>query len=152
MATDFHIRPLQAGDRRSWEQLARGYKAFCQSPATPEEYEAAWRRLLQAEGIHGIGLWQRGELIGIAHYLFHPSTWATAVCYLQDMFVLPTHRGNGAGRALIEAVRDHAQDRGAARFYWLTQESNAVARGLYDQLARFSGFIRYDCPLPEPDR
>lgn len=145
--TEIQIRPLEEGDRPAWEQLARAYKAFYQSPASPEEYEAAWQRLLQADGLHGIGLWHQGELIGIAHYLFHQSTWAAAVCYLQDMFVLPGHRGKGAGRSLIEAVRDHARMNGAARYYWLTQEGNSVARGLYDRVATFSGFIRYDCAL-----
>lgn len=63
------------------------------------------------------------------------------------MFVLPRHRGRGAGRALIEAVRDHARSHGAARYYWLTQASNTQARALYDTLAAFNGFIRYDCAL-----
>ena len=147
MRTEFQIRPLSENDRPAWEKLAQGYKAFYQSPASPEEYEAAWQRILQAEGLHGIGLWHQGELVGIAHYLFHQSTWASTVCYLQDMFVLPSHRGHGAGRALIEAVREHAKASGAARYYWLTQEGNVVARGLYEQVAKFSGFIRYDCAL-----
>lgn len=147
MLTEFQIRALKECDRPAWEPLAQGYKAFYQSPASPAEYEAAWQRILRADVIHGIGLWHQGELIGIAHYLFHQSTWATAVCYLQDMFVLPNHRGLGAGRALIEAVREHAKAHGAARYYWLTQESNAVARALYEKVAKFSGFIRYDCTL-----
>lgn len=147
MPTELEIRPLKEGDRPVWEPLARGYREFYQSPASPSEYEAAWQRILRAEGIHGIGAWHRGELIGIAHYLFHQSTWAPAVCYLQDMFVLPGHRGLGAGRALIEAVREHARANGAARYYWLTQESNTVARGLYEKVAKFSGFIRYDGAL-----
>jgi hypothetical protein len=36
-----------------------------------------------------------------------------------------------------------ARERGADRFYWHTQESNARARVLYDKVARFTGFIRY---------
>jgi hypothetical protein len=37
--------------------------------------------------------------------------------------------------------------RGATRLYWNTQEDNARARLLYDKVARFNGFIRYDYPL-----
>ena len=30
------------------------------------------------------------------------------------------------------------------RLYWLTQEDNTTARLLYDKVARFGGFIRYE--------
>ena len=48
---------------------------------------------------------------------------------------------------MIEAVAEQARAHGAARFYWLTQDHNVVARALYDQVARFHGFIRYEFPL-----
>jgi hypothetical protein len=51
------------------------------------------------------------------------------------------------GRALIGAVAAQAREAGAARYYWLTQEGNAVARMLYDKVAQYNGFIRYDFPL-----
>jgi len=38
-------------------------------------------------------------------------------------------------------------EHGATRYYWHTQEDNARARALYDQVARFTGFIRYQYPL-----
>ena len=56
----------------------------------------------------------------------------------------PALRGTGAGRKLIEAVAGAAKAYGAGRVYWLTQDSNAVARQLYDRLAANRGFIRYD--------
>ena len=40
-----------------------------------------------------------------------------------------------------------AKARGCGRYYWQTQETNIVARQLYDRLAKFNGFIRYDYPL-----
>jgi len=49
----------------------------------------------------------------------------------------------GLGRALIEAVEQEARAAGASRVYWLTHESNAVARALYDKLAESPGFIQY---------
>jgi hypothetical protein len=51
---------------------------------------------------------------------------------------------------LIEAVADAARARGAASCYWLTREDNARARALYDRIARFKGFLRYDYPLDAP--
>jgi ribosomal protein S18 acetylase RimI-like enzyme len=57
-------------------------------------------------------------------------------------------RGQGIGRKLIEAVCAHASKDGAARVYWLTHETNATARKLYDQVADLSGFIVYRKNLP----
>ena len=74
-------------------------------------------------------------------------TWNEEVCYLQDLFVDPALRGRGVARALIEAVAKAALERGAERLYWLTQEHNAAARALYDKVAKYNHFIRYDYPL-----
>ena len=95
----------------------------------------------------GLGARLDGRLAGLAHYFFHPAFWSGEACYLQDLFVDETLRGRGAGRALIEAVAAAARERGADRFYWHTQEHNATARLLYDQVARFTGFIRNGYPL-----
>jgi GNAT superfamily N-acetyltransferase len=84
------------------------------------------------------------------HFLYHTSTWAESVCYLQDLFVDPALRGRGIARALIEAVADEARSAGAARLYWLTHEHNATARRLYDAVGAFHGFLRYDYPLDRP--
>jgi len=144
------IAPLRLGDRPAWERLARGYKHFYATPTSDAEYETAWQRLLAGDGVHGLGAHRDGRLVGIAHFLFHTSVWARTTCYLQDLFTAPEARGGGVGRALIEAVADAARARQAARFYWLTQDHNAVARALYDQVARHAGFIRYDHPLQAP--
>lgn len=145
------IAPLTAADRPQWEVLARDYKAFYKTPTSAEEFEVAWKRLLSQDGVIGLGAKDNGELFGIAHYLFHTSTWATTVCYLQDLFTVQQARGKGVARALIEAVAKDAHTQGAARCYWLTQEHNAVARVLYNKVAKYNGFIRYDFPLPQTD-
>lgn len=141
------IAPLREGDRARWEVLARGYKAFYKTPTSDAEYEATWRRLVGDDGVHGLGAHVDGELQGIAHYLFHTTVWAPTACYLQDLFTEPALRGRGIARALIEAVAARAREGGAARYYWNTQDHNATARALYDKVARFNGFIRYEYPL-----
>jgi GNAT superfamily N-acetyltransferase len=141
------ISALMSNDRKAWEALARGYKTFYNTPTTDAEFDRAWQRLLQQDGVFGLGLKQDGVLVGIAHYLFHTSTWASTACYLQDLFTAEQARGQGVARALIEAVAVEAKARGAARYYWLTQDNNATARGLYDQVAKNNGFIRYDYDL-----
>jgi GNAT superfamily N-acetyltransferase len=141
------IESLKPADRAAWEVLARGYKAFYQTPTSDAEYDTAWNRLLAHDGVFGLAGWLDGQLVGIAHYLFHTSAWAPTNCYLQDLFTLESARGKGVARALIEAVARVAREHEAARYYWLTQDHNTVARTLYDKVARNQGFIRYDFPL-----
>lgn len=145
------VTPLLPGDRTRWEVLARGYKTFYKTTLPDSEYELAWRRLMTAGTVHGIGARLEGRFVGIAHYLFHPSAWMNDVCYLQDLFVDVAARGHGVARALVERVAVAATERGAPRLYWLTAEDTAIARALYDKVAQYKGFIRYDHPL-EQDR
>ena len=141
------IGPFQHSERAAWEKLARGYNDFYETELPDSDYDRAWDRLLQDREIHGLGARLDDQLIGIAHYLFHASIWRDHSCYLQDLFVDETVRGQGAARRLLDAVADAARQRGAVRYYWQTKQDNARARALYDKVARFRGFIRYDYAL-----
>lgn len=142
------ITPIAAADRGRWAELWTGYLAFYGASVPPEVYDATWARLLADGPIHGLAWREDGRMVGLVHYLFHAHAWSTQpACYLQDLFVRPASRGTGAGRALIEAVADAARAANATRLYWMTQDHNAAARGLYDQVAKHTGFIRYEFSL-----
>jgi len=147
MSPPIVIAPLQAADRADWETLARGYKAFYGTELSDEDYARTWRALLADERVHGLGARLDGRLVGIAHYLFHAQTWSPDCCYLQDLFTVEDARGKGVATALIEAVAERARARGALKFYWLTKQDNTDARALYDRIARWKGFLRYDYAL-----
>ena len=139
------IRPVGKEERPAWEPLWMGYLAFYKATLPPEQHDLTWARLHDpAEPMYLIGAYVDGKLEGIVHYLFHRSTWMKGEhCYLQDLFVAEGGRNHGLGRALIEAVYAKARESGSGRVYWLTHESTAVARGLYDKLAENAGFIQY---------
>lgn len=139
------IRPFRPDDCAAWEPLWQGYLTFYKSSLPAEVTEETWRRLNDpAEPMHGLAAEHDGRIVGIVHYLYHRSTWTTGnYCYLQDLFTAEEARGQGAGRALIEAVYEKARADGASRVYWLTHETNTAAQALYEKVASRSGFTQY---------
>jgi GNAT superfamily N-acetyltransferase len=139
------IKPVGANERAAWEPLWNGYLAFYKATLAPGASDVAWARFHDPdEPMHLLGAYVDGRLTGIVHYLFHRSTWTPGnYCYLQDLFVDDSARGLGLGRALIEAVYEKAKAAGASRVHWLTQNGNAQARILYDQVADNPGFMQY---------
>jgi len=145
MTAQIAIRPLRLDERVAWEPLWKGYLHFYRITAPQETYDATWARLHDPnEPMWLLGGYVDGKLLGIVHYIYHRSCWTIGdYCYLQDLFVAERARKLGLGRALIEAVYEAARAAGASRVHWLTHETNAVARSLYDTLADRPGFIQY---------
>jgi len=143
------IRPVTAGDRTRWEPLWFGYNTFygrtADTALAAEVTDSTWQRFLNpTEPVHALVAEFEGELVGVAHYLFHRSTILIAdTCYLQDLFTAPEARGIGVGQALIRGVYGAARAAGVERVYWHTHESNETARALYDAVARDTGFVVY---------
>ena len=140
------VRPLGALDFEAWLPLWDGYNSFYRNEVTKEVTQTTFRKLHEgADGFFGLAAEGAGDLVGLAHVIFHPSTWTTrSYCYLEDLFVAPTHRGSGVASALIEGVYREADRRGADRVYWYTQAYNAPARSLYDQVAQPTSFVVYE--------
>ena len=142
------VRPLEIGDKQRWLELWNGYLTFYETTLTSEMTELTWERLNDPSfGINGIVALVDGQVMGFAHFLFRPSTWAASgYCYLEDLFVDPSIRGAGAGRSLIDAVIVAARAKKSGRVYWTTKESNTQARVLYDSYSPASEFVQYRLP------
>ena len=143
------IRAPTQDDYAAWRPLWDGYNEFYgrhSSTALPELItQTTWQRFFDpAEPVFALVAEEHGQLVGLAHYLFHRSmTKIEQVCYLSDLFTTPSLRGKGIGRSLIEAVCVQAKAAGAPRVYWQTHESNAAGRQLYDKVAKHLVFIVY---------
>jgi GNAT superfamily N-acetyltransferase len=141
------VRSIEARDRPAWFALFKGYIEFYKATVPEDVIETLWQRLITGGESFHIGLVAVDEVdrpVGLAHVLLHRSTWTNGwYCYLEDLFVDPAQRQQGIGRALIEAVYAEADARGCTRTYWMTQETNATARALYDRVATKSPFVQY---------
>jgi ribosomal protein S18 acetylase RimI-like enzyme len=140
------VRALHAGDRERWNELWQGYLEFYRYALPAEITDLTWRRLIDpAHPFQGLAVLSRQErLDGFVHFHVHASTWArVGYCYLEDLFVDPSGRGSGLGRTLIEAVYRAADEQGADRVYWHTENTNERAQHLYRQVAELTPFVQY---------
>jgi len=143
------IRTLRAEDKEVWAELWSGYLEFYQCTLPQTVYDATFKALLSddAHSPSGFLACLGGKPVGLVHFLFHAHCWRPeGICYLQDLYTSEQARGQGAGRALIEAVYAAADARNISGVYWTTQEFNTTARKLYDKIGVLTPFIKYARP------
>ena len=70
---------------------------------------------------------------GFAQLRFRPWVYSARLhSYLEELYVVPDLRGNGLGRALLEAAMETARGEGAEQMELGTSEDDTAARGLYE--------------------
>ena len=145
MSDEIAVRPGAPRDEAAWRELWHAYCAFYEEDVGEAVTAATWQRLHDPAWPMGVLVAiADDEVVGFANFVVHPSTWSDgAYCYLEDLFVAPAARGRGAGRALIEALRDLAQREGWPTIYWHTRAGNSEARRLYDRFGEADDFVRY---------
>ena len=75
------------------------------------------------------------EPVGFALFFHNFSTFlAQPGIYLEDLFVIPEHRGRGVGRAMLERLAQVAVDRGCGRLEWAVLDWNQDAIRFYERL------------------
>ncbi len=118
MTDEVTIRSVAPTDFHQWLALWEGYNVFYDRvgpAAVPAEVtKMTWARFFDSyEPVEAVVAERGGELIGLAHYIFHRNTTMLGpACYLQDLFTAEAARGLGIGRALINCVYDRARAAG----------------------------------------
>ena len=140
------VREVRASDVAEWTALYEGYRRFYGLTPEPAVVARVWTWLLDdAHEVHGAVVEQGGALLGLAHYrrFARPSSGTSGI-YLDDLFVRADRRGSGAGRLLLTSLSTLAEQEGRSVVRWITAESNAVARRLYDTVATATPWVTYD--------
>jgi GNAT superfamily N-acetyltransferase len=145
------VRPIRAEDEARWRELSAGYSAFYAIDQTEEMASRVWGWLLDpAHEVEGIVVVDEGGTVqGLAHFRDYPRPSTASVGgFLDDLFVDPAARGEGAADALLAELRRIGGERGWTVIRWITADDNYRARSKYDQVAVRTPWITYDM---EPD-
>lgn len=135
---DVEIRAVTEQDLADLLSLMRGYCDFYRSTPSDDALLTMSRALLgdpQREGVQFIARDQDAEAMGFATLFW---TWETncggRIGVMNDLFVAPEWRGEGAADALIAACRERCKSRGALRLEWVTATDNLRAQAVYDRV------------------
>jgi ribosomal protein S18 acetylase RimI-like enzyme len=126
------IRRAKSGDAAEVAQLLHDFNTEYDDP-TPGVAALA-ERVGDLLAYEKITVLLAGEpTLGFALFRVRPSLWSTATdVYLEELYVVPEHRGQGIGGRLLEASLDAAREAGADHFELTTGEDDTAARALYE--------------------
>jgi GNAT superfamily N-acetyltransferase len=148
MPAAVEIAPIAASEYGELLPLIGAYQRFYEVEDVDEERNHRFFRRFIGPSDAGLLLGARagGRLVGYACLYWHfSSAQARETVLMNDLFVAPDLRGQGVGRALIEASRDVARERGAAVLEWQTAPDNHTAQRLYDSTgAERSTWLTYE--------
>jgi len=151
MEEQFRINSIAEAEFESLLPMIAAYQGFYKADDIREERNRSFFRRFIAPSDDGmlIGAWRGAELAGYACLYWHfSSTRAIETVLMNDLFVAEAHRGQGVGRALIEASAAVARERGSPHLEWATRPSNETAQRLYNSLgAERSTWIEYELPV-----
>ena len=127
-------RLAESGDLEAVASLFDAYRQFYEKPA---DLALARRyitdRFQRRESVIIVAENAGGDIVGFTQlYPAFCSVLADRTFVLYDLFVTPSARGTGAGRALMVAAEAHARETGAARLQLETAKTNKVGQSLYE--------------------
>jgi GNAT superfamily N-acetyltransferase len=145
------VKPITEGQFERLLPLIAAYQRFYEAEGIDEGRNRAFfsRFIAPSEDGMLLGAWREDELLGYAClYWSFTSTVPAETVLMNDLYVDPATRGQGVGRALIEASAAVGRERGAQRLEWMTAPDNETAQRLYDSTgAKRSDWIEYELGL-----
>jgi len=137
MTASFEIRMATEADVPIILSLIRELADYEREPDAVVTNEAGLREVLfgPKPSAEVLLAFEGKEPVGFAVYFYNFSTWlGRPGLYLEDLFVRPSDRGKGYGRALLERLARIAQARGCGRMEWAVLDWNDPAIQFYKKL------------------
>jgi GNAT superfamily N-acetyltransferase len=151
MSSDLRIEPIATEQLDTLLPLIAAYQRFYEAEEIDEERNRAFfaRFIAPSEDGMLLGAWRGEGLLGYAClYWSFTSIVPAETVLMNDLYVSEIARGQGVGRALIEASAAVGRERKAQRLGWATAPSNRAAQRLYDSTAAVrSEWIEYELGL-----
>ena len=132
-----NVRPLAKTDIPAFLDLIQGLADYERLPGPDAEARARLARDALSEPPRFWVLLAEldGRVVGYGLYFFTYSTFlARPTLYVEDIFVLPEARGNGAGRTIMKALAREAVRRECGRMEWTVLDWNKPAIDFYESL------------------
>jgi ribosomal protein S18 acetylase RimI-like enzyme len=143
--SDHAVRRAELADAEAVGRLMHDFNAEFDEPTPGPERLAERIAELLAGGDTAILLAGTGP-DGLAILRFRLAITTPGLeCYLAELYVVPARRGQGLGRALMNAAIDEARARGADYMDLGTSEDDVAARALYESL----GFVNREGGRPD---
>jgi GNAT superfamily N-acetyltransferase len=135
VATEVEIAPISPEQFEELLPLITAYQRFYEVEEIDEGRNRTFFHHFLAPSEDGLllGARRESELVGYACLYWHFSSLeAVESVLMNDLYVTEGSRGQGVGRALIEATTEVARERGAPFVEWSTAPDNHTAQRLYD--------------------
>lgn len=132
MGDDVSIRPAGPGDAAVAARLLHDFNTEFDEPTPSVEVLTERFEELLGDGTIRVLLAGEGPQ-GFSQFRFLRGVWGNGLgVYLEELYVVPERRGEGIGRALLEATMAVARADGADHIDLNTGETDTAARGLYE--------------------
>jgi len=145
------IELVSAGQLERLLPMIAAYQRFYEVAEIDEDRNRTFFTRFIAPSDDGMLLaaWRGEELAGYAClYWTFTSLVPAETVLMNDLFVAPAARGQGVGRALVDASATIARKRNAHRLEWATAPDNLTAQRLYNATgAKRSTWIEYELEL-----
>jgi GNAT superfamily N-acetyltransferase len=140
------VRPIRSEDREAWARLFAAYGVFYETQFEATIINGVWNWLMDpAHPTNALVAITNETVIGFAHFREQPDTFTAGPSwFLDDLYVEPDARGEGAGTALIEAINQVGRAAGGGTIRWITAADNLTAQRVYNRIAAKTTWVTYE--------
>lgn len=138
----FTYRKCAGEDCGVWTELNRAFMAEeiqdadlwnDAGKAGAEEFAETFAKALQRPDMIDLVLFEEdGTAVGFANLLTIFSVWSQGLAMvIDDLYLLPAHRGKGYGRAALNLIEEFAKEKGCKRLQFQSELTNPGAMSFY---------------------